>query len=51
MSQLHLKTYDQLQREAVLTTCSKCGKPWYCTHPRPSFICLDCTRAQGQERG
>ena len=36
------KTYDETQREAVLTPCSRCPKWFYCTHPRPNFVCHYC---------
>ena len=36
------KSYDQSQKEAVLTPCSKCGDQYYCTHPRPDFLCYRC---------
>ena len=36
------KSYDQIQREAVLTPCVRCGDQYYATHPRPDFLCSRC---------
>ena len=34
------RTYDQIQREAQLVTCIRCGNTYYMTHPKP--ICVRC---------
>ena len=42
MSQLHLKSYDQIQREAVLVQCSQCPAWYYATHPKTPELCHLC---------
>ena len=40
------KSYDEIQREAVLTACTRCPKWFYVTHPKAeAYVCLAC-RAQ-----
>lgn len=40
MSELHRKTYDQVQKDAPLVTCARCARSFYMTVPRD--ICVIC---------
>ena len=36
-------TYDEKQRNAVLTVCTVCGRAFYMTQPQP--VCMACREA------
>ena len=37
-------TYDEIRLAAVLTTCVRCRRVWYMTHPQD--VCIQCRRVR-----
>lgn len=37
-----VRTYDQIQREAVPVICSQCGRKYFATHPKSPELCAIC---------